>query len=101
MPTRDEHCTWSNSNSIITIFCGLFEATRLAVDRFGTELVGATETAIGKLAANFSIAKAQPTLACATTIAGLRPDLDEDVLANDAVEAVRISAPALRLETRS
>jgi hypothetical protein len=46
VPARDEQCTWSNSNSLITISYGPFEAARLAVDRFGAELVGATETAI-------------------------------------------------------
>ena len=73
VPTRDEQCTWSNSNSIITIFRSPFEAARLAVNRFSAELVGATETAIGKPAANFAIANAQGSLGYATTMAGPTP----------------------------
>jgi hypothetical protein len=101
VPTRDEQCTWSNSNSVITNFCDPFEAARLAVDRFGAELVGATETATGKPAANFAIANAQGSLGYSTTMAGPHSDLDEDGLAIDAVKAVRIFATASRFETQS
>jgi len=38
-------------------------------------------------------------VAYATTMTGLHPDLDEDVLANDAVAAVRIFVTVLRTRT--
>lgn len=75
---------------------GPSEAARLTVDRFGSELIGATDTVIGELAANFATADSQGSLAYAITMTGLHPDLDEDVLANDAVEAVRIFVTGLR-----
>ena len=75
---------------------GPSEAARLTVDRFGKELVAATETAIGELSANFADEAAQCSRAYATTMAGLHPDLDFDVLANDAVAAVSIFVAALR-----
>jgi hypothetical protein len=80
---------------------GPSDAARLTINQFGSELVGPTETAIGELASNFSIADAQGSVAYATTMAGLHPDLDEDVLANDAVEAVNIFVNALRSGTQS
>ncbi len=74
---------------------GPSEAARLTVDRFGKDLVAATETAIGELSANFADEIAQGSVAYATTMAGLHPDLDIDVLANDAVAAVAIFVAAL------
>lgn len=79
---------------------GPSEAARLTVNRFGSELVGTTETVIDELAANFVTADSQGSLAYAMTMTDLHPDLDEDVLANDAVEAVRIFVTALRSRTR-
>ena len=75
---------------------GPFEAARLTVDRFGKDLVAATETAIGELSANFVDAAAQGSVAYATTMMDLHPDLDFDVLANDAAAAVAIFVAALR-----
>jgi hypothetical protein len=66
------------------------------MSRFGSELVGATDTVVGELAANFATADSQGSLAYATTMNGLHSDLDEDVLANDAVAAVRIFVTGLR-----
>jgi hypothetical protein len=57
---------------------------------FGAALRGQTETALGELAANFAAAEAQGSTAYANTMAGLHPDLDADVLANDAVAAVAL-----------
>lgn len=79
---------------------GPSQAARLTINRFGTELVGATETAIDELAENFANADSQGSLAYARTMNGLHPDLDEDVLANDAVEAVRIFIAELRSSSR-
>ncbi len=79
---------------------GPSEAAQLTFNRFGSELVGATDTVIGELAANFATADSQGSLAYAITMTSLHPDLDEDVLANDAVEAVRIFVTALRSRTR-
>jgi len=75
---------------------GPSEASRLTVDRFGKDLVAATDTAIGELSANFADEAAQGSVAYATTMMGLHPDLDFDVLANDAVVAVAIFVSALR-----
>ena len=55
---------------------------------FGADLVGQTSTALGELAANFVDADAQGSVAYAQTMHGLHPDLDADILANDAVSAV-------------
>jgi hypothetical protein len=74
---------------------GPSEASRLTVDRFGKDLVAATETAIEELSANFADEAAQGSVAYATTMMGLHPDLDFDVLANDAVAAVAIFVAAL------
>jgi hypothetical protein len=75
---------------------GPSEAARLTVDRFGNDLVAGTETAIGELSANFADEAAQGSVAYATTMVGLHPDLDFDVLANDAVMAVAIFVTALK-----
>jgi hypothetical protein len=55
---------------------------------FAADLVGQTATALTELAANFSDANAQGSLAYAVTMQGLHTDLDADVLANDAVAGV-------------
>ena len=80
---------------------GPSEASQRVIDRFGQDLVGATDTAIGELVANFADANAQGSKAYATTMFGLYPDLDVDVLANDAVEAVDTFVTALRSGDRS
>lgn len=77
------------------------QAGRLTVDRFGDDIVGATSTALGELAANFTDADAQGSRAYASTMFSLHPDLDRDTLANDAVEAVRIYVAALQAAERS
>lgn len=56
--------------------------------RFEAALVGPTETALGELAANFASVEAQGSVAYAATMLGLHPELDYDLLANDAVAAV-------------
>ncbi len=66
--------------------------------RFSEALVGSTETALDELAANFTDSLAQGSIAFATTMAGLHPDLDEDVLANDAVAAVATFLFRIRTE---
>ncbi len=55
---------------------------------FGDDLVGATVTAISELSANFADETAQGSVAFASTTVGMHPELDRDVLANDAVAAV-------------
>jgi hypothetical protein len=67
-------------------------------DRFEAALVGPTETALVELAANFMNVEAQGSIAYAATMLGLHPDLDHDVLANDAVAAVADFMAALRIE---
>lgn len=56
--------------------------------RFGDDLVGSTMTAIRELQANFGDSAAQGTIAYAQTMLDLRPELDGDVLLNDALTAV-------------
>jgi hypothetical protein len=63
-------------------------AAQQVVARFGDDLGGATETALGELSANFLDADARGSVAYARTMRSLHPDVDEDVLANDAVAAV-------------
>src|SRR5665213_1521007 len=75
---------------------GPSEAAQLTVDRFAKDLDAATETAIGELSANFADGAAQGSVAYATIMMGLHPDLEFDVLANDAVVAVAIFVSALR-----
>jgi len=79
---------------------GPSEAARLTLERFGPDLIGATETAIDELVAHFATANSQGSLAYSTTMRNLYPELDEDVLANDAVEAVRIFVTELRSTPR-
>ena len=64
------------------------QAARRVTERFGSMLVGSTETALSELSANFTDADSQGSIAYATTMVGIHPDLDLDVLANDAVAAV-------------
>jgi hypothetical protein len=63
-------------------------AGTLIRERFNRDLVGQTITALTELSANFSDETAQGSLAYAETMLGLYPELDSDVLANDAVAAV-------------
>ena len=56
--------------------------------RFGDDLVGSTMTAIRELQANFGDTTDQGTIAYAQTMLDLHPELDGDVLVNDAVTAV-------------
>lgn len=67
-------------------------------DRFEAALVGPTETALGELAANFASVEAQGSVAYAATMLGLHPELDYDVLANDAVAAVGDFTAALGMK---
>jgi hypothetical protein len=55
---------------------------------FARDLVGQTWTALTELAANFSDASAQGSLAYAMTMQALHPDLDADVLANDVITGI-------------
>jgi hypothetical protein len=64
---------------------------------FAGDLVGQTATALGELATNFVDADAQGSAAYARTMHGLHPELDGDVLANDAVAAVASFIGGLRL----
>jgi hypothetical protein len=77
---------------------GPIAAAQRVRDRFGQALVGATHTALGELAANFTDATAQASSAYASTMSDLHPDLDADVLANDAVAAVGDFVAALGLD---
>ena len=63
-------------------------AGRRVREQFGDYLVGATVTALSELSANFADETAQGSVAFASTMAGIHPELDSDVLANDAVAAV-------------
>jgi hypothetical protein len=65
---------------------------------FGADLIGQTATALTELAANFFDANAQGSLAYAMTMQRVHPDLDADILANDAVAG--IGAFVGRLELR-
>jgi len=64
---------------------------------FANDFVGATSTALGELAANFIGPRDQGSMAYATTMVGLHPDLDFDILANDAVAAVAAFVDALQI----
>jgi hypothetical protein len=67
---------------------GPLVAARRVQERFGDAISGSTETALGELGANFADPTAQGTMAYALTMAALHPELDEAVLANDAIAAV-------------
>lgn len=56
--------------------------------RFDPDLVGQTETALGELGANFARPDAQGCAAYAQTMNRLHPELDIDVLANDALAGI-------------
>jgi hypothetical protein len=64
---------------------------------FGADLVGQTATALGELSANFVDSTAQGSVAYAETMTGLHPDLDADVLANDAVAGIGAFLGGLRV----
>lgn len=64
-------------------------------DQFGDDLVGATVTALSEPSANFADDAAQGSVAYASTMLGIHPELDHDVLANDAVAAVAAFMAAL------
>lgn len=64
---------------------------------FGADLVGQTATALGELSANFVDSTAQGSVAYAETMTGLHPDLDADVLANDAVAGIGAFLGRLRV----
>ncbi len=72
------------------------EARRVR-EQFGDDLVGATVTALSELSANFTDEAAQGSVAFASTMVGIHPELDLDVLANDAVAAVVAFMGALGL----
>jgi hypothetical protein len=55
---------------------------------FAADLVGQTATALGEVLANFRDDRAQGSVAYARTMFGLYPDMDVDVLANDAVTGI-------------
>ena len=65
--------------------------------RFETDLVGQTRTALEDLASNFADPTAQGPEAYAETVIGMDPALDWDSLVNDAVAAVDEFISALRL----
>ena len=67
---------------------GPVAAAQRTRDRFGDDLVGSTMTAILELLANFGDTTSQGTTAYAQTMLALHPQLDGDVLANDALAAV-------------
>ncbi len=77
---------------------GPVAAAQRVRDRFQAALVGLTETALGELAANFTNVDAQGSVAYAATMLGLHPELDYDVLANDAVAAVADFIAALGIK---
>lgn len=67
---------------------GPVAAGRRVRDRFRDDLAGATVTALSELSANFADETAQGSVAFASTMVVVHPELDRDVLANDAVAAV-------------
>lgn len=72
-------------------------AAKRVQEVFAADLVGQTATALTELAANFSDANAQGSLAYATTMQVLHPDLDVDVLANDAVAGITAFVGGLQI----
>lgn len=64
---------------------------------FGADLVGQTATALGELSANFVNSYAQGSVAYAETMTDLHPDLDADILANDAVAGIDAFLKGLRV----
>ena len=76
---------------------GPASAGRRVCEQFGDDLVGGTVTALSELSANFADETAQGSLAFASTTLRIHPELDRDVLANDAVAAVATFMGALGL----
>ena len=74
---------------------GPVAAARRVCHRFGDLLSGATATALDELTANFADSSAQGSLAYATTMVSMYPEVDEDLVANDAVAAVQMFAHEL------
>lgn len=72
-------------------------AGRRVREQFGDHFAGATVTALSELSANFADEVAQGSMAFASTMVGIHPELDPDVLANDAVAAVAAFMGALGL----
>ena len=70
-------------------------AMRVPRHRFGDLLSGATATALDELTANFADSSAQGSLAYATTMVSMYPEVDEDLMANDTVAAVQMFAHEL------
>ncbi|MPZ74514.1 MAG: hypothetical protein GEU74_15040 [Nitriliruptorales bacterium] len=77
---------------------GPVAAARRVLDRFEAALIGPTQTALRELAANFTNVEAQGSVAYAATMLGLHPELDYDVLGNDAVAAVADFIAALEID---
>jgi hypothetical protein len=74
-------------------------AAHLVRGVFGAKLVGQTETALGELGANFARPDAQGCAAYAHTMCRLHPELDVDVLANDALAGVNAFLEGLGITT--
>ena len=72
-------------------------AGRRVREQFRDDIAGATVTALSELSANFADEAAQGSVAFASTMVGIHPELDPDVLANDAVAAVAVFMGALGL----
>jgi hypothetical protein len=70
----------------------------LVRERFSAALVGQTVTALTELSANFSDETAQGSAAYAETMLKLYPELDGDILANDAVAAVAAFIAELKID---
>lgn len=77
---------------------GPVAAAQRVRDRFDAALTGLTETALRELTANFTNTDAQGSVAYAATMLGLHPELDYDILANDAVAAVTDFIATLGIE---
>jgi hypothetical protein len=75
-------------------------AAHRVLERFGEALAGSTVTALGELSANFADVTAQGSVAFAGTMSTIHPDLDRDVLANDAVAAVAEFVAELHIDGR-
>lgn len=69
----------------------------LVRERFRAALTGQTATALTELSANFHDETAQGSAAYAETMLKLYPQLDSDILANDAVAAIAAFASELKI----
>lgn len=67
---------------------GPHSAAIAVTDRFANDITGETCTALDALASNFTDPEAQGPQAYAESVLDLHPDLDWDLLANDAVTAI-------------